>query len=170
MLEIASGTGEHAIHFAAGLPHLLWQPSDRDPEAVGSIAAHRDSAGLPNLLAPILLDASAPTWPVEWVDAMVAVNMIHIAPWSAALGLMAGAGRVLGPGGVLFLYGPYREEGRPTAPSNEAFDQSLKARNPEWGLRRREDLVELASRHGLALLRRVEMPANNISLAFRRGS
>lgn len=170
VLEIASGTGEHAVHFAAALPHLRWQPSDRDPEALASIAAHREAAGLPNLLPPALLDVSAPSWPAEHAEAVVAINMIHIAPWSAALGLAAGAARVLGPGGVLFLYGPYREEGRPTAPSNEAFDASLKARNPEWGLRQLGDVVALASRHGLALLRRVEMPANNISLAFRRGS
>ena len=169
VLEIASGTGEHAIHFAAALPELIWQPTDRDPEARRSIAARRAAAVLPNLLPPLELDAAAPSWPVERADAIVAINMIHIAPWSAAEGLMAGAARLLAPGGILYLYGPYQENGRHTAPSNAAFDASLRARDPEWGVRDVGAVAELAARHGLALAERVAMPANNLSLVFRAG-
>jgi SAM-dependent methyltransferase len=169
VLEIASGTGEHAMHFAAALPELTWQPTDRDPEARRSIAARRAAAVLPNLLPPLELDAAAPSWPVERADAIVAINMIHIAPWSAAEGLMAGAARLLAPGGILYLYGPYQENGRHTAPSNAAFDASLRARDPEWGVRDVGAVAELAARHGLALAERVAMPANNLSLVFRAG-
>jgi SAM-dependent methyltransferase len=169
VLEIASGTGEHAMHFAAALPELTWQPTDRDPEARRSIAARRAAAVLPNLLPPLELDAAAPSWPVERADAIVAINMIHIAPWSAAEGLMAGAARLLAPGGILYLYGPYQENGRQTAPSNAAFDASLRARDPEWGVRDVGAVAELAARHGLALAERVAMPANNLSLVFRAG-
>src|SRR5215207_3955528 len=169
VLEIASGTGEHAIHFAAALPELIWQPTDRDPEARRSIAARRAAAVLPNLLPPLELDAAAPSWPVERADAIVAINMIHIAPWSAAEGLMAGAARLLAPGGILYLYGPYQENGRHTAPSNAAFDASLRARDPEWGVRDVGAVAELAARHGLTLAERVAMPANNLSLVFRAG-
>jgi SAM-dependent methyltransferase len=169
VLEIASGTGEHAMHFAAALPELTWQPTDRDPEARRSIAARRAAAVLPNLLPPLELDAAAPSWPVERADAIVAINMIHIAPWSAAEGLMAGAARLLAPGGILYLYGPYKENGRHTAPSNAAFDASLRARDPEWGVRDVGAVAELAARHGLALAERVAMPANNLSLVFRAG-
>src|SRR5215207_7320938 len=169
VLEIASGTGEHAMHFAAALPELTWQPTDRDPEARRSIAARRAAAVLPNLLSPLELDAAAPSWPVERADAIVAINMIHIAPWSAAEGLMAGAARLLAPGGILYLYGPYQENGRHTAPSNAAFDASLRARDPEWGVRDVGAVAELAARHGLALAERVAMPANNLSLVFRAG-
>ncbi len=122
VLEVASGSGEHAAYFAAHLPALTWQPSDPDPEALASIAAHRAAAGTPNLLAPLQLDVSAPRWPVERADAMICNNMIHISPWSASEGLMAGAARTLPPGGVLYLYGPYKIDGRHTAPSNAAFD------------------------------------------------
>src|SRR4051812_23470636 len=135
VLEIASGTGEHSVHFAAGLAHLAWQPSDREVRALRSIAAHRAAASLPNLLPPVALDAAAPDWPFARADAIVSINMIHIAPWAAALGLMAGAARLLAPGSVLFLYGPFRENGRHTAPSNAAFDASLKAQDPQWGVR-----------------------------------
>jgi SAM-dependent methyltransferase len=169
VLEVASGTGEHAIHFAAALPELIWQPTDRDPEARRSIAARRDAAALLNLLPPLELDAAAPSWPVGRADAIVAINMIHIAPWSAAEGLMAGAARLLAPGGILYLYGPYKENGRHTAPSNAAFDASLRARDPEWGVRDVGAVAELAARHGLALAERVAMPANNLSLVFRAG-
>jgi SAM-dependent methyltransferase len=168
VLEIASGTGEHAAYFAANLPDLTWQPTDPDPEALASIGAHRAAAGIPNLLPPLKLDATAPAWPIETADAVVSINMVHIAPWSATEGLMAGAGRILGPGGVLYLYGPYRERATPTAPSNDAFDASLRGRNPEWGLRFVEDVCRLAETHGLVLDRRVEMPANNLSLVFTR--
>jgi SAM-dependent methyltransferase len=166
VLEIASGTGEHAVHFAAGLPHLTWQPTDPDTDALASIAAHRASAQLPNLLAPLVLDACAPTWPVTRADAVVAINMIHIAPWSAAKGLLAGAGRLLAPGGVLYLYGPFKENGRRTAPSNAAFDASLRARDTRWGVRDLDAVAALAREHGLALSERVAMPANNLSLVF----
>jgi SAM-dependent methyltransferase len=169
VLEIASGTGEHAVHLAAGLPGLKWQPTDRDADALRSIAAHRAAAGLPNLLPPLELDAAAPSWPVERADAIVSINMIHIAPWRAAEGLMAGAGRLLARGGILYLYGPFKEEGRHTAPSNAAFDASLRARDPEWGVRDVGEVAELAARHGLALAERVAMPANNLSLVFRAG-
>ena len=170
VLEIAAGAGEHAVHNAAALPGLQWRPTDPDPEALVSIAAWRDHADLPNLLPPLRLDAAAPdAWPVERADVMVNINMIHISPWAATEGLMTGAGRVLPPGGLLFLYGPYLEPDVETAPSNLAFDQSLKARNPAWGLRRLDEVTALAARHGLALTERIAMPANNLALVFRRG-
>jgi cyclopropane fatty-acyl-phospholipid synthase-like methyltransferase len=167
-LEIASGSGEHAVHFAAALPGLTWQPSDPDPQARDSIAAYHAAAQLPNLLRPLALDATSSAWPVTQADAIVAINMIHIAPWAAAEGLIAGAERLLPAGGVLFLYGPFREHGQHTAPSNAAFDESLRARNTEWGLRDLDELAALASQHGLALEERVAMPANNLSVVFRR--
>ena len=170
VLEIASGTGEHAVYFATALPALRWQPTDADAEARASIEAWRAASGLPNLLAPLPLDAAAPdTWPVARADAIICVNMVHISPWAATLGLMRGAGRLLPPGGRLFLYGPYLEGDVETAPSNIAFDESLKARNPEWGLRTREDVAAVAARHGLTLEARVAMPANNLVLVFVKG-
>ncbi|QRM34494.1 DUF938 domain-containing protein [Microvirga sp. VF16] len=168
VLEIASGTGEHAVHFAAALPHLTWQPTDRDEQALKSIAAHQAASGLPNLLAPLVLDAATPEWPVERVAAIVAINMVHISPWQATQGIMAGAGQVLAPGGVLYLYGAYKENGAHTAPSNEAFDLDLRRRNPEWGVRDLEAVADLARAHGLDLVERAQMPANNLSLVFRR--
>jgi hypothetical protein len=168
VLEIASGSGEHAVHFAAALPHLAWQPSDPDAQARGSIAAHAARAGLANLLPPLELDASAPVWPVTRADALVSINMIHIAPWRATQGLMAGAARLLSAGSPLYLYGPYREHGRHTAPSNAAFDASLQARNPAWGVRDLDAVVALAAEHGLTLQHTVAMPANNLSVIFRR--
>ncbi|NBJ12994.1 DUF938 domain-containing protein [Microvirga arsenatis] len=168
VLEIASGTGEHAVYFAAALPHLTWQPSDQDEQALRSIAAHRANSGLPNLLAPLSLDAAAAEWPVDRADAVVAINMIHISPWRATQGLMAGAGRVLPPGGVLYLYGAYKENGAQTAPSNETFDADLRHRNPDWGVRDLEAVAELAASHGLTLTECVPMPANNLSLVFQR--
>jgi SAM-dependent methyltransferase len=167
-LEIASGTGEHAVYFAAALPHLTWQPTDQDEQALNSIAAHRAVSRLPNLLTPLRLDAVAPNWPVERADAVVAINMVHISPWRATKGLMAGAGRVLPPGGVLYLYGAYKENGVHTAPSNEAFDRDLRGRNPEWGIRELGEVVDLASSHGLELVERIPMPTNNLSVVFRR--
>jgi SAM-dependent methyltransferase len=167
VLEIAAGAGEHAVYNAAALPHLLWRPTDPDPEALASIAAWRDHAGLPNLAAPVRLDASDPdSWPVERADAVVNINMIHISPWSATEGLMIGAGRLLPPGGVLFLYGPYIQSDVETAPSNLDFDASLKSRNPAWGLRRLDDVASLAAAQGLRLTQRVAMPANNLALVF----
>ena len=168
VLELASGSGEHAVYFAAALPTLTWQPTDPDPEALRSIAVHRTAAGLANVAPPLELDAVSSSWPVTRADAVVAINMVHIAPWRATQGLMAGAARVLAPGGVLYLYGPYKANGSHTAPSNAAFDESLRARNPEWGVRDVADLDDLARGHGLVLNERVAMPANNLSLIFRR--
>lgn len=169
VLEIASGGGEHAVHFAAGLPALTWQPSDPSPEARTVIEARRADAGLANLRAPRDLDAAKPDdWPMTAADAIVCINMVHISPWAATEGLLAGAGRLLGPGAVLFLYGPYLEDGVATAPSNLAFDASLRARDPAWGLRRREAVEALALGNGLVPEQRIGMPANNLSLVFRR--
>lgn len=166
VLEIASGSGEHCAFFAARFPALRWQPSDPDIDALASIADWCD--GLANVLPPLALDAAAEDWPVVAADAILCVNMVHISPWEATLGLMAGAGRLLAPGAPLILYGPYRQHGVPTAESNEAFDISLKARDPRWGLRHVEDVSAAASAQGLALQRIVPMPANNLSLVFRR--
>jgi SAM-dependent methyltransferase len=168
VLEIASGTGEHAAYFAAQLPALIWQPSDVDPEALASIEAHRAAANAPNLRAPVMLDVTAPAWPVPHADAVVSMNMIHISPWTAAQGLMSGAGRLLAAGAPLYLYGPFKENGEHTAPSNAAFDASLKARDPQWGVRDLGDVRALAASHGFDFVERVAMPANNLSLVFRR--
>jgi Protein of unknown function (DUF938) len=167
VLEIASGTGEHAVHFAAALPHLTWQPTDVDADALKSISVHSASARLPNLLAALPLDVCSPVWPVTRADAVVAINMIHISPWSATEGLMEGAARVLPSGGPLYLYGPFKEGDRHTAPSNAAFDANLRANNPEWGVRDVEQVADVARWHGLHLVERVPMPANNLSLVFR---
>jgi SAM-dependent methyltransferase len=167
VLEIAAGAGEHAVYNAAAMPHLQWRPTDSDPEALASIAAWRDDAGSPNLLPPLRLDASDPdTWPVDRADAVVNINMIHISPWSATEGLMAGAGRLLRSGGILFLYGPYIERDVQTAPSNLDFDDGLRRRNPAWGIRHLDDVAALAAAHGLELSERIAMPANNLSLVF----
>ena len=167
VLEVASGSGEHAIRFAAAFPALDWQPSDPDSAALVSIAAWREEAGLANLRPPVRLDAAAP-WPVERSDAILCINMVHISPWTATLGLLRGAGACLPPGGLLYLYGPYLREGVETAPSNLAFDASLRARDPQWGLRRVEDMIAAADAQGLRFDRLVEMPANNLSLLFRK--
>jgi hypothetical protein len=168
ILEIASGTGEHAVHFAKGLPGVTWQPSDPDAESLLSIAAHRASAKLPNLLLPLELDVMSGQWPVTRADAMVAINMIHIAPWAASEGLMAGAESLLPPGGVLYLYGPFKEKGVHTAPSNEAFDRNLRMRDPSWGVRDLQEVITLAGRHSIDFAERIAMPANNLSVIFRR--
>lgn len=168
VLEIASGSGEHAIHVAAALPGLTWLPSDPEAEARRSVVAHTRRAGLTNVLQPLALDARKTSWPVDRADAIVCINMIHIAPWSATEGLMAGAGRILAGGGLLFLYGPFREGSRHTSDSNAAFDASLRARDPDWGVRDRETVTAEAARHGLIVAERVAMPANNLSLIFRR--
>ncbi len=168
VLEIAAGTGEHAVHFAAALPHLVWQPTDPDEQARASTAAHAQIGGLPNLQPVLELDASSRAWPVTRADAVVSINMIHIAPWRAAEGLMAGAARILGPGAPLYLYGPYRVNGEHTAPSNADFDQVLRSRNPEWGVRDLDEVVALAAANGFTLERTVAMPANNLSVVFRR--
>lgn len=168
VLEIASGTGEHAVHFAQALPDLTWQPSDPDETARKSISAHRERANLSNLMPPIELDASKDTWPLARVDAIVAINMIHIAPWAATEGLMAGAERLLLPGGILYLYGPYKENGQHTAPSNALFDADLTARNPAWGIRNLDEVRSLASQHKFDFVERASMPANNLSVVFRK--
>jgi len=168
VLEIASGTGEHAFHFARAFPALTWQPSDPDAVALASIAAWREAAGAANLLAPVQLDAAAESWPVAAADAILCINMVHISPWAATEGLMRGAGRLLPPGAPLVLYGAYRRESVETAPSNEAFDASLRSRNPEWGLRELEAVQAEAETNRLRFERLFEMPANNLTLAFRR--
>ncbi len=168
VLEVASGTGEHAVHFARTFPHLDWQPSDPDEAALRSIQAWRAQVGLPNLRAPIRLDVRDEDWPTARADAILCINMVHISPWAATQALMKGARRQLPGGGLLYLYGPYRRAGIPTAPSNEAFDLSLKARDPSWGLRSLEEVVERAAACDLELDRVVEMPANNLSVLFRR--
>jgi SAM-dependent methyltransferase len=168
ILEVASGTGEHAVHFARAFPKLLFQPSDPEPAAVRSIAAWRAEAGLFNLLEPVALDARAREWPVDEADAMLCINMIHISPRGATEGLMRGAERLLPPGAPLVLYGPYRRAGVITAPSNEAFDESLKASDQQWGLRDLEAVAAEAEANGLAFERLWEMPANNLTLLFRR--
>jgi hypothetical protein len=166
VLEIASGTGEHAASFALALPALRWQPSDPDAEARASIAAW--CAGLANVAPPLALDASADAWPIERADAIVCINMVHIAPWAACEGLLRGAARVLPGGGPLYLYGPYHVGGVPTAPSNAAFDADLRWRNPAWGVRDLEAVVAAAAAGGLRFVERVAMPANNLSVVFRR--
>ncbi len=167
VLTIAEGSGEHAVHFARSFPALRWQPSDVDPDALASIAAWRDDSALPNLAPPIALDVTASRWPLDRADAITCINMVHIAPWEATLGLFAGAARTLPPGALLYLFGPYRFDGKFTAPSNEAFDASLRARDPRWGVRDVRDL-EAAAR-GFVLREIVEMPANNHSLVFTAG-
>jgi SAM-dependent methyltransferase len=169
VLEVASGTGEHAVFFAARFPALAWQPSDPDPAALASIAAYRADYPGDNLAAPVRLDAAAPaTWPITQAAAILCINMVHISPWAASEGLFRGAGRVLGPAAPVILYGPYREAGVETAPSNLAFDQSLKARNPAWGLRDLAAIDRLAQDAGFERTARHQMPANNLALVYRR--
>ncbi len=165
-LEIASGSGEHALAFAAAFPTLVWQPSDPDPANRASIAAWIASDGGPNLLPPLALDATAEIWPLATADAVLCINMIHIAPWAACLGLMRGAARLLAPGGLLYLYGPFMRDGAHTAPSNASFDESLRARDPAWGVRDLADVI--AAAEGFASPTVVAMPANNLSVLFRR--
>ena len=167
VLEIASGGGEHAAYFAQNLPGLRWQPTDANPEMFDSIAAHRAAAGVANLLAPLHLDVTSYQWPIERADAMVCCNMIHISPWAATEGLIAGAGRTLARGAPLYLYGPYKIDGRHTAPSNKDFDTRLRGQNPLWGVRDLTDVSSLAKHHGFAPAETVQMPANNLSVIFR---
>lgn len=168
LLEIASGSGEHAVYFARRFPGLEWQPSDPDPASRASIAARADEAALPNLRMPLDLDAARETWPIDRADAILCINMAHISPWRATLGLLAGAGRLLPRGGPLCLYGPFREPGKPFAPSNAAFDRSLRERDSAWGIRNVERIERAAARSGLEPVSRIAMPANNLSLVFRR--
>jgi SAM-dependent methyltransferase len=173
VLEVASGSGQHAAYLAQRLKPLRWQPSERERALLESIAvwardaaaeAGPDAAPLP----PLWLDATEPDWPLPRADAVVCINMVHIAPWAACLGLVAGAARVLPPGGVLYLYGPFKVDGAHTAPSNAAFDAELRAGDPAWGVRDVAEVAAAAARHGLALDETVAMPANNLSVIFRK--
>jgi len=170
-LEIASGTGQHAVAFARAFPGIVWQPSDKDDKAKASVAARVSEEGLENLLPPLHIDVMVDDWcrdlPAE-LDLMVCINMIHISPWAACEGLMAGAGALLRSGGMIYFYGPYKRDGRHTAPSNEAFDASLRSRDPQWGVRDIVDLARVAGHQGMLLERTVAMPANNFSLIFRK--
>jgi SAM-dependent methyltransferase len=168
VLEVASGTGEHVVHFAQARPGLVFQPSDPDAAHRASIDAWTAALGLANVRPAIALDVTAEVWPVEAADAVLCSNMIHIAPWAAAVGLVRGAGRVLPPGGLLFLYGPYKRGGQHTAPTNAAFDADLRAQNPAWGVRDLEAVASLAADNGFAQPTIVQMPANNLSLVFRK--
>lgn len=168
VLEVASGTGEHALHFAENLPITSWQPSDPDPAARESIDAWREHAGAEKVLPALDLDVLKENWPPLAVEVMVAINLIHISPWQACEALLRRAAALLPVGGILFLYGPYRRDGAHTAPSNEAFDQSLRSRDPSWGVRDLEAVARAAEREGLELEETVPMPANNFSVVFRK--
>jgi SAM-dependent methyltransferase len=175
VLEIASGSGEHIVHFAGALPALTFQPSDPNPDALDSIKAWAAQSDAANVLPPLRIDAAAEDWPASLQsehtpDAILCINMIHIAPWPAAQGLIRHAGRLLPPGAPLILYGPFRRPGRPLEPSNAAFDASLRARNPEWGLRDLGEVAALSAEAGFDGPEVVEMPANNLSVVFRRRS
>lgn len=170
VLEIASGSGEHVVHFAAALSALTWLPSDPDPAGLASIAAYVAEAGLANIAAPCALDASYSAWPVAQADAILCINMIHISPWAATEGLFAGAARLLAAGAPLIAYGPYVETDVPTAESNIAFDASLRARDPRWGLRDLAVVDALAGQLGFRRTNRVVMPANNLLLVWRKPS
>lgn len=169
VLEIASGSGEHAVYFASELPQLSWQPSDPSPEACASIAAWRAQEGSANLMAPLSIDAQEDDWAIGDADAIVCINMVHISPWEATVGLMRGAAHILPVGAPLVLYGPFLRAGTPLAPSNAEFDIGLKARDPRWGLRDLDAVCELARTHGLAREQVIDMPANNLMLVLRRG-
>ncbi len=176
VLEIASGTGEHAVYFAPRLSPRQWIPSDPNPLHCASIAAWSKHLPSENLQPPLEIDVRQPVWIVEKealfatspLTAIVNINMIHISPWTACLGLMAGASRILSSGGILYLYGPFKRDGKHTAPSNAAFDESLRAQNPEWGVRNLEDVVTAASRDNLSLVNVYQMPANNLSVVFKK--
>ena len=168
VLEIASGTGEHAIFFAERFPQLDWQPSDVHSSALSSIAAWREKAQLPNVLAALAIDAASADWPIDRADAILSINMVHISPWTSALGLLSGAQRLLAPGAPLIMYGPWLKGDVDTVPSNLEFDSELKRRDPEWGLRRVEDFAAAAEERGLGLEATRAMPANNLMLLLRR--
>jgi hypothetical protein len=168
VLEVASGSGEHTVHLAAALPHLTFQPSDPNPTARRSIAAWIAASGLGNILPPLELDADADDWPIAAAQAMLCINMIHISPWPATMGLIQHAAALLPPDAPLYLYGPYRRNGAHTAPSNAAFDADLRSRDSAWGVRDLEEVADLAAKVGFSAPEIVEMPANNLSLIFRR--
>lgn len=171
-LEIASGTGQHVAHFAAHLPDWQWQPTDADRQGFDSIAAWCAQAGVSNVRDPVPLDVLAPHWPSQGApfatrfDAIFCANMLHISPWATCAGLMQGAGRHLAPQGQLILYGPYLEADVPTSPGNQAFDESLRQRHPDWGIRRLDDVVQQARLAGMQLRQRLAMPAHNLLLVF----
>jgi SAM-dependent methyltransferase len=168
VLEVASGSGEHAAHFAGAFPELVFQPSDPDPAALASIDAWASESGLPNLKPAIRLDATARDWPLSRADAILCVNMIHISPWAATEGLIRHAAELLPASAPLYLYGPYRQSGVPLAPSNAVFDDSLRRRNPKWGLRELDAVAALATAAGFDGPQVMPMPANNLSVVFRR--
>jgi hypothetical protein len=170
VLEIASGSGEHAVAFAKRFPSLWWQPSDLDGNARASIGAWRATAGLANLAPPLAIDAAEPLWPIERAHAVLSINMVHISPWASSLGLLEGAARILYLGAPLILYGPWLSDSMATAPSNVEFDLDLKRRNPAWGLRRVEDFASAAAQRGFDLAEQQLMPANNLMLLFHRSS
>jgi SAM-dependent methyltransferase len=168
VLEIGSGTGQHVAHFAKALPALTFQPSEMDLERHASIEAWVAAGKLSNVKPPLAIDLTKHPWPVTAADAIVCINVIHISPWEATLALMAGAGTILPAGGVLVTYGPYRRDGAHTSPSNAAFDASLRARNPLWGVRDLDEVAEVAGPEGLALEEVVAMPANNLTVVWRK--
>jgi len=170
ILEVASGTGQHVAYFAAATPALTWQPTDRDPESLEFIAATVAAENLGNVNAALRLDVLDSPWPISTADALVCINMIHISPWETTPALFDGARSILENGDVVYLYGPYRRDNRHTAPSNEAFDASLKARDPRWGVRDLEAVTAVAETAGFALEEVVEMPANNLSVIFRKAA
>lgn len=168
VLEVASGTGEHAVFLADNLPGLTWQPSDPSPDARRSIAAWTAAAALPNIAPPLDLDAARADWPIARADALVCINMIHISPWAATTGLLQGAGRILPPGAPLYLYGPFVRPGHPVEPSNRAFDLDLRRRDARWGLRDLGEVTAFAEECGLHCEQVIGMPANNLSVVFRK--
>lgn len=168
VLEIASGTGQHAVHFAAGLPDVTWQPSERDQELVDVLTARVTHAQLPNLRLPLWLDAASARWPISEADALFCANLLHISAWNVTEGLFSGAERVLSPTALLVTYGPYRISGVHTSASNADFDASLRAQNPDWGVRDIDDLEACAQARGFRLVDTVRMPANNFTLVWQR--
>jgi hypothetical protein len=168
VLEIASGTGEHAVHFAERFPSLEWQPSDIHADALASIAAWRETAALPNLRAALRVDAALPDWTIDRADAVLSINMVHISPWTSALGLLGGAGSLLSAGSPLILYGPWLKQDIDTAPSNAEFDADLRRRDPAWGLRRVEDFAAAAEPRGFSLVEARPMPANNLMMLWTK--
>ena len=172
VLEIASGTGEHAVYFASKLPSCQWIPSDINPESRSSITAWKNDSAIDNLSLPLSIDVTQDNWQSavakQQINSIVNINMIHIAPWQACLGLMKGAGQILPPSGILYLYGPYKRDGEHTAVSNANFDRSLRDRNPQWGVRDLEQVIEVAANADLKLQQVIEMPANNLSVIFSR--
>ncbi len=168
VLELASGSGEHCVHFAKTFPGLYWQPSDPDDVARRSIAAWIRHEELLNVRQPLSIDVHASAWGLDAADALLCINMVHISPWSATLAMLDGASRLLPKGAPLYLYGPYKRIDVPTAESNLAFDRSLKSRDPAWGLRLLDDVVSAAAERGLGFESVIDMPANNVSVIFRR--